>query len=211
MNKTPDTQYPIHALLEKRWSPRSFSGKPVSAEALGSLFEAARWAASCYNEQPWRYIVARKDQPDEYDKLLSCLVEGNQVWAMQAPVLMLAVTKKTFTFNGKPNAHARHDLGLATAGIMLQAAALDLYVHAMGGILPERAAEIYQVPDDFQVATGIALGFLGDLDSLDESMKATELETRVRKPLEEIVFTSSWAEPAAFLYGTASLRAVVVV
>ena len=199
MNKTPDTQYPIHALLEKRWSPRSFSGKPVSAEALGSLFEAARWAASCYNEQPWRYIVARKDQPDEYDKLLSCLVEGNQVWAMQAPVLMLAVTKKTFTFNGKPNAHARHDLGLATAGIMLQAAALDLYVHAMGGILPERAAEIYQVPDDFQVATGIALGFLGDLDSLDESMKATELETRVRKPLEEIVFTSSWAEPAAFL------------
>ena len=199
MNKTPDTHYPIHELMEKRWSPRAFSGKAVSAEALGSLFEAARWAASCYNEQPWRYIVARKEDPDEYDKLMSCLVEGNQVWAMQAPVLMLAVTKKTFTFNDKPNAHARHDLGLATAGIMLQATALDLYVHAMGGILPERAAEIYQVPDNFQVATGIALGYLGDPESLAEPMKATELEARVRKPLKDIVFGSSWEEPAGFL------------
>ncbi|MGB5440555.1 MAG: nitroreductase family protein [Gammaproteobacteria bacterium] len=199
MNKTPDTQYPIHALLQKRWSPRAFSGKTVSTEALGSLFEAARWAASCYNEQPWRYIVARKEDTAEYDRLMSCLVEGNQAWAMQAPVLMLAVTKKTFTFNDKPNAHARHDLGLATAGMMLQAAALDLYMHAMGGILPEKAAELYRVPDDFQVATGIALGYLGDPDSLAEPMKTTELEARVRKPLEEIVFASSWEKPAGFL------------
>ncbi len=199
MNKTPDTQYPIHELVQKRWSPRAFSAKPVSAEALGSLFEAARWAASCYNEQPWRYIVARKEQPEEYDRLMSCLVEGNQVWAMQAPVLMLAVTKKTFTFNDKPNAHARHDLGLATAGMMLQAAALDLYMHAMGGILPERAAEIYRVPEDFQVATGIALGYLGDPDSLAEPMKTTELEARVRKPLGEFVFASGWDKPAGFL------------
>jgi nitroreductase len=199
MNKTPDTQYPIHALLQKRWSPRAFSQKTVSTEALGSLFEAARWAASCYNEQPWRYIVARKEDAEEYDRLMSCLVEGNQAWAMQAPVLMLAVTKKTFTFNDKPNAHARHDLGLATAGMMLQAAALDLYMHAMGGILPEKAAELYRVPDDFQVATGIALGYLGDPDSLAEPMKTTELEARVRKPLEEIVFASSWEKPAGFL------------
>jgi len=199
MNKTPDTQYPIHALLQKRWSPRAFSGKTVSTEALGSLFEAARWAASCYNEQPWRYIVARKEDAEEYDRLMSCLVEGNQAWAIQAPVLMLAVTKKTFTFNDKPNAHARHDLGLATAGMMLQAAALDLYMHAMGGILPERAVELYRVPDDFQVATGIALGYLGDPDSLAEPMKTTELEARVRKPLEEIVFASSWEKPAGFL------------
>ena len=199
MNKSPDTQYPIHALLEKRWSPRAFSNKAVTAEALGSLFEAARWAASCYNEQPWRYIVARKEDADEYDRLMSCLVEANQVWAMQAPVLMLAVTKKTFTFNDKPNAHARHDLGLATAGMMLQAAALDLYMHAMGGILPDRAAELYQVPDDFQVATGIALGFLGDPETLEESMQAGELEARVRKPLSEIVFASNWGKPAGFL------------
>ena len=199
MNKTPDTQYPIHALLQKRWSPRAFSQKTVSTEALGSLFEAARWAASCYNEQPWRYIVARKEDAEEYDRLMSCLVEGNQAWAIQAPVLMLAVTKKTFTFNDKPNAHARHDLGLATAGMMLQAAALDLYMHAMGGILPERAVELYRVPDDFQVATGIALGYLGDPDSLAEPMKTTELEARVRKPLEEIVFASSWEKPAGFL------------
>ena len=199
MKKTADTHYPIHELLEKRWSPRAFSEKPVTAEVLGSLLEAARWAASCYNEQPWRFIVARKEEPDAYDTMLGCLVEGNQAWAVQAPVLMLAIAKKTFTLNGKPNVHARHDLGLATAGMMLQAGALDLYMHAMGGILPEKAAEIYQVPDDFEVCTGLALGYLGDPDSLAEPMKTGELEARVRKPLTEIVFASSWDEPAGFL------------
>lgn len=199
MNKTADTHYPIHELLEKRWSPRAFSEKAVTAEVLGSLFEAARWAASCYNEQPWRFIVARKEESDAYDTMLGCLVEGNQAWAVQAPVLMLAIAKKTFTLNGKPNIHARHDLGLATAGMMLQAAALDLYMHPMGGILPEKAMGTYQVPDDFEVATGLALGYLGDPDSLAEPMKSSELEARVRKPLTEIVFASSWEEPAGFL------------
>ena len=128
-----------------------------------------------------------------------CLVEGNQAWAVQAPVLMLGIAKKTFTRNGKPNVHGRHDLGLATAGMMLQATSMDLYMHAMGGILPERAAEIYGVPDDFEVSTGIALGYLGDPDSLDEPMKTTELELRVRKPLSEIVFAKGWKQPAGFL------------
>jgi len=199
MDKTAVTHYPIHELLAKRWSPRAFSGKAVTAEVLGSLFEAARWAASCYNEQPWRFIVARREDPDAYATLLSCLVEGNQAWAVQAPVLMLGIAKQTFTRNGKPNAHARHDLGLATAGMMAQAGALGLYMHAMGGILPEKAAGIYRVPDDFQVCTGIALGYLGDPESLAEPMKSGELEARVRKPLTEIVFASGWEEPAGFL------------
>ena len=199
MNKLANTHYPIHELLEKRWSPRAFSGQAVSAQVLGSLFEAVRWAASWYNEQPWRFIVARKEERAAHDRMMSCLVEANQAWAVQAPVLMLGIVKKTFTFNDEPNGHARHDLGLATAGMMLQAAALDLYVHPMAGILPEKAAEIYQVPDDFEVVTGLALGYLGDPDSLAEPMKTTELEARVRKPLAEIVFTSTWDEPAGFL------------
>ena len=141
MHKKAVTDYPIHDHLAQRWSPRAFSDKPVDAELLGSLFEAARWAASCFNEQPWRFIVALREQQQEYEVLKSCLTEGNQDWAMSAPVLGLGLAKRTFTRNGKVNNFARHDLGLATAGLMTQATAHGLYVHAMGGIHPERAAE----------------------------------------------------------------------
>ena len=199
MHKTAHTYYPIHEHLALRWSPRAFADKPVAAETLGSLFEAARWAASCYNEQPWRFLVAHRGQQDEYRKMLSCLVEGNQSWAIQAPVLGLGIAKKTFSLNGKLNKFAHHDLGLATAGLMAQATALGLHVHAMGGILAERAVELYRVPDDFDVLTGFAIGYLGDPDSLDESARASELEPRIRKPLTETVFSSGWGSPAAFL------------
>lgn len=199
MHKKAVTYYPIHDHLAHRWSPRAFADRPVMEQDLGSLFEAARWAASCYNEQPWRFIVARREQQDEYQKLLSCLVEGNQSWAIQAPVLGLGIVKKTFSMNGKPNNFAHHDLGLATAGLMAQATALGLYVHAMGGILPQRAVEIYQVPDDFDVLTGFAIGYPGDADSLEESMRASELEPRIRRPLTGTVFSSGWEQPAAFL------------
>jgi len=199
MHKKADTHYPIHDHLAHRWSPRAFADRPVTAQDLGSLFEAARWAASCYNEQPWRFIVARREQQDEYQKLLSCLVEANQTWAIQAPVLGLGIVKKTFSMNGKPNNFAHHDLGLATAGVMVQATALGLYVHAMGGILPQRAVEQYQVPDDFDVLTGFAIGYPGDPGSLEESMRASELEPRIRRPLTETVFSSGWEQPAAFL------------
>jgi len=198
MSKQSDNHYPIHDLLARRWSPRAFAAKPVTPDTLGSLFEAARWAASCYNEQPWRFIVARREEGDAYEKILSCLVEGNQAWAIQAPVLGLGVVKKTFTLNDKSNIHARHDLGLATAGLMVQAMELGIYVHAMGGIVPERAVALYRIPDDFEVATGFAIGYLGDPDSLAEPMKAGELESRVRKPLDETVFASSWESPADF-------------
>ena len=199
MHKKADNHYPIHEHLAYRWSPRAFADKPVTVETLGSLFEAARWAASCYNEQPWRFIVARREQGDDYEKLLSCLVDANQSWAMQAPVLGLGIAKKTFTLNGKANNFAQHDLGLATAGLMTQATAAGLHMHAMGGIHPQRAADIYQVPDDFEVLTGFAIGYLGDPDSLDESMQASERAARTRKPLTETVFSSGWERPAAFL------------
>ena len=199
MHKKADNHYPIHDHLAHRWSPRAFADRPVTAATLGSLFEAARWAASCYNEQPWRFIVALREQGEDYEKLLSCLVEGNQSWARQAPVLGLGIARKTFTMNGKPNNFAHHDLGLATAGLMAQATAEGLHVHSMGGILPQRAADIYRVPDDYQVLTGFAIGYLGDPNTLDDAMRATELEPRTRKPLTETVFSSDWEQPAAFL------------
>ena len=199
MHKKAVTDYPIHDHLAHRWSPRAFADRPVSTELLGSLFEAARWAASCYNEQPWRFIVARREQQDEYKTLMSCLMQGNQGWAMSTPVLGLGVAKRTFSLNGKPNRFFHHDLGLATAGLMAQATAHGLHVHAMGGIHPERAVEIYNVPDDFDVLTGFAIGYLGDPGTLKKDMRASEMEARTRKPLEETVFSSSWETPAEFL------------
>ena len=199
MSKQAVTNYPIHDHLAQRWSPRAFADRPVNAELLGSLFEAARWAASCFNEQPWRFIVAHREQPEEYALMKSCLTEGNQGWAMSAPVLGLGIAKQTFSRNGKPNRFAHHDLGLATAGLMVQATACGLHVHVMGGIHPERAVELFHVPDDFHVLTGFAIGYLGDPDTLAEDMRVSELEARSRKPLEEIVFSSGWGRPADFL------------
>src|SRR4051812_5734054 len=135
--------HPIHELLSKRWSPYAFAGRAVTDDDLRSLFEAARWAASSYNEQPWTYIVATKPNSEDFDRLLSCLVEGNQAWAAAAPVLALGCTSLNFALNGKPNAAAVHDLGLASASLTLEATARGLSVHQMIGILPDRARELY--------------------------------------------------------------------
>jgi nitroreductase len=190
--KAVSPDHPILELLSTRWSPYAFSERPVSNEDLCSLFEAARWAASSYNEQPWRYIVATRANPVEFERLLSCLVEGNQPWAKSAPVLALGCTSLNFAYNGKPNAAALHDLGLASANLTLEANARGLLVHQMIGILPDRARELYQIPDDVQPLTGLAIGYLGDLNALPEPYKARDLAPRTRKPLAEIVFGDQW-------------------
>ena len=145
-HKRAKPDHPIHELLASRWSPYGFADRPVSDDDLRSLFEAARWAPSSYNEQPWRYIVATKANPEEFERLLSCLVEGNQAWAKAAPVLALGCTSLNFVRNGKPNAAAVHDLGLASASLVLEATARGLFVHQMIGILPDKARELYQHP-----------------------------------------------------------------
>src|SRR3954449_2473244 len=118
--KTATPDHPVHELITRRWSPYAFADRPVSEDDLRSLFEAARWAASSYNEQPWRYLLATKAHAAEFERLLSCLVEGNQVWAKAAPVLALGCTSLNFALNGKPNAAAHHDLGLASASLTLE-------------------------------------------------------------------------------------------
>src|SRR6516162_8529709 len=124
---TPD--HPIQGLIAQRWSPYAFLERPVSDEDLRSVFEAARWAASSYNEQPWRYIVATRANPSEFERLLSCLVEGNQAWARAVPVLALGCTSLYHALNGKPNAAAAHDLGAASATLTFEATARGLFVH----------------------------------------------------------------------------------
>lgn len=186
--------HPIHELIAKRWSPYALSDRPVSREDLRSLFEAARWSASSYNEQPWRYIVASKDDPEAFERVLSCLVEGNQPWAKAAPVLAIGCTSLNFALNGKPNAAAQHDLGLASATLTVEATARGLFVHQMIGILPDRVRELYAVPDDFLPLTGLAIGYLGDVNDLPESYRPRDLSPRQRRPLPEFVFGDRWGE-----------------
>ena len=192
MSKQADTDYPVHQLIADRWSPYGFSDSVPPTDDLLALFEAARWAASSYNEQPWSYIVATRDNADEFDRLLGCLVEGNQTWAGNAPVLALSVASLTFTRNGKPNAAAIHDLGLAAGNLCLEATARGLAVHQMIGILPEVARETYQIPDDHQPLTGLAIGYAANPDTLRDALRKRDESPRERKPLAEFVFAGKW-------------------
>ena len=192
MSKQSSTDYPVHDLITKRWSPYSFDDRPVSESDLRSLFEAARWAASSYNEQPWSYIVATKENPEEFERLLSCMVEGNQVWAKAAPVLALGIATLKFARNNKPNRVAVHDLGLAAGNLCLEATARGLMVHQMVGILPDKAREIYELPEDSEAVTGLAIGYVGNPDSLPDTLKERDRAARQRKPLGEFVFGGKW-------------------
>jgi nitroreductase len=194
---TPD--HPIQDLIARRWSPYAFSDRPVSDEDLRSLFEAARWAASSYNEQPWRYLVATRANPEEFDRLLSCLVEGNQAWAKAAPVLALGCTSLFFTLNGKPNAAAVHDLGLASATLTLEATARGLFVHQMIGILPDRARELYRIPEGVRPLTGLAIGYAADPATLPENYRQRDLTARTRKRLAEFVFAGEWGQASGLV------------
>lgn len=192
MMKEASADHPIHELIVKRWSPYGFSDRPVAEDDLRSLFEAARWAPSSYNEQPWSYIVATKDDPEEFDRLLSCLVEPNQAWAKNAPVLALAVASLDFRRNNKPNAAAIHDLGLAAAHLTFEATARGLYVHQMIGILPDKARELYEVADGHQPVTALGIGYAADPNTLPDPLKQRDLAPRQRKPLAEFVFAGRW-------------------
>jgi nitroreductase len=192
MHKQATPDHAIHELIARRWSPYAFADRTVSEEDLRSLFEAARWAASSYNEQPWSYIVAAKANAEEHERLVSCLVEGNQAWAKAAPVVGIGCTRLHFVRNGKPNAAAVHDLGLASATLTLEATARGLHVHQMIGILPERARELYRIPEGVQPLTGLAIGYVGDPSTLPEAYRQRDLAPRQRKPLGEFVFGGQW-------------------
>lgn len=188
----------VHELIRDRWSPRAFSDQDVSPDDLAAILDAARWAASSYNEQPWRFIVATKHDPAGYQKLLSLLVPFNQSWAKSAPILILMVAKKTFTHNQQPNRYAVHDAGAALANLSLQATALGLHNHSMAGFDYERARTELNLPDDYEVAAVTALGYVGSPDQLSDDLRQRELETRQRKPLSQLAFTTEWETPFQF-------------
>ncbi|MBD2296173.1 nitroreductase family protein [Anabaena sphaerica FACHB-251] len=194
MEKPANSQYPIHPLLQQRWSPLAFSNKSITAETLCSLLEAARWTASCYNEQPWYFIVATQENPQEFSKLLSCLVEANQVWAKNAPVLMISVAKLNFEKNGNPNRHAFYDAGAAVCSLTTQATSLGLFVHQMGGFDLAKAQELYNIPENYEPIAAIAVGYPGDPQTLPEQYQQREFAPRQRKPQHTFVFTGTWGE-----------------
>jgi len=198
-DKTATPDHPILDVLKKRWSPYVFSDKPVSPADLQSIFEAARWAPSSYNEQPWSYIVATKEQSDEFAKVLSCLVEGNQAWAKNAFALGLGVITHNFKLNGKPNKAAAHDLGLASSDLVTEATSRGLYVHQMIGVVPDKAREVFQIPEGSEALTWLAIGYRGDPSTVPDALRQRDESTRQRKTLGEFVFSGKWGAAAPFL------------
>ncbi len=185
---------PVEELILKRWSPRAFADKPVSSADLQTIFTAGSWAASSYNEQPWRFIVGVKPS-ETHTKLLRALIPMNQSWAESAPVLYASFAKKTFSHNQAPNGSAVHDVGAASATISLEATALGLHTHGMAGFDKELLRASFGVPSDFDPVACWALGYLGDPANLPENFKLPEQQPRDRKPLSAFVF-NDWDRAA---------------
>ena len=196
MEKPAETQFPIHDLLVRRWSPRAFDERPVEPHTLWPLFEAARWAPSSNNEQPWRFIVAtKKDHEAEWGRLFDCLVEGNRIWVIRAPVLILSIASLNFEDDGKPNRHAIHDTGLAVENLVLQATALGLIAHQMAGFDVVKARTDLRIPAGYEPIAMIAIGYPGDPAVLPERLKVRELRPRSRRPIREWTFLGQWKHP----------------
>jgi nitroreductase len=185
----------VEEIILKRWSPRAFADKAVSSADLTKIFTAASWAASSSGEEPWRFLVGRRGDAT-YAKIFDALVEFNQAWAKSAPVLVLSAGKKTFSGNGQPNGYALHDTGAASATMSLEAIALGIHTHGMGGFDKDKARANFGIPEDFEIGAVWALGYLGDPETLSEKLKERELAPRTRKPLRDFVF-AAWDEPAS--------------
>lgn len=191
--KPADTQYPIHELLKRRWSTRAFSNRPLEVEALRSVFEAARWAPSSGNGQPWGFIVARREQTAEFEKLASVLNPGN-AWAKQAGALAISVAALDRA-PGKANPHAWHDVGLASENLALQAYSMGLAVHMMAGFDAAMAREIFAIPERWDPVAMIALGHPGDPHDLPEEIRQKDLTPRQRRPISEFLYSGKWGQP----------------
>ena len=198
--KAADTSVDLHDLIKSRSSPVGFDpDRAIAKNKLLRMLEAARWAASSYNLQPWRFIVARRENSDEFQKMLSALQEGNAAWAQYAAVLMITVIKK----RSRPdtlNRHASHDLGLAVSQMVLQALDDGIHAHQMAGFFPDKAREIYGIPDEYEPFTAIAFGYkILDLSHLSQAHRQREQAPRQRQPLREMIYSGAWQQKADFL------------
>jgi len=198
--KIADTTTYLNDLIARRYSPRAFDPtKSIEHDKLLSILEAARWTASSSNLQPWRFIVAPKENKAEFDKILSVIKDGNIPWAQNAGVLMIGVINK-YRRPDVLNRHASHDLGQAIAQMVLQALEHDIYARQMGGFYPDKAREVYNIPEQYEPFTAIAFGYKTlDLSHLTDVHRERESAIRERQPLTDMIFSGSWAQTADFL------------
>jgi nitroreductase len=196
--KVAQTDYPIHEFLSRRWSPRAFAKQPIEPEKIRSLLEAARWSASGGNLQPWAFLIATREQSELFARMVGCLAEGNVPWASRAALLGITVAR-LLRPSGQPNRHAWHDVGLAMQNLVVQATALDIYVHQMGGFSADKARIEFDIPVEHEAVTMFAAGYLGDPATLPEKNRESELSLRTRRPLQEFVFGERWGDVAAIV------------
>lgn len=185
--KIADSNYPIIEPIKNRWSARAFSDKKITEEELNTLFEAARWAASANNEQPWQYMFAHNGT-EGFEKIWQCLMPGNQPWAKNANVLVVSIARKTMASNQAPNYYSHHDLGMANAHLLIQATAQNIYGHPMAGFDKAKLTSELNLNPDQEALCVIALGYLADAETLEEPFKTRETTPRMRKNLESFVF-----------------------
>jgi nitroreductase len=187
-----NVDHPILDVIRSRWSPAIYSPQTVEPEKLFSILEAARWAPSSSNAQPWSFLVARKEEPEEFARMLSCLVPANISWARHVPVLMITVAKLHFD-NGNVNRHAFHDTGIATGFLMLQAASLGILAHGMAGFDPAKARELYAIPESHEAVAALGVGYLGDEQGAPEELRKRN-QRKPRRTLGQFVFAGRWGE-----------------
>lgn len=192
IKKTKNT-HAFNSLIENRWSTRAFKPTKVEQRKINSILEAATWAPSAFNEQPWRFIVGKKGG-ETYDKILESLIEWNQKWAANADVLVLNITKRNFAHNNKPNATFEYDLGQAVAFMALEVVNQGLVSHQMSGFDPKLAAELFNINSEFKVVSVIAIGYYGNIDELSKDMIDAEKATRNRKGFDSLVFEEGFNE-----------------
>ena len=191
-DKVAETEYFVIDLVKNRWSPRAFSRTPIEHEKIMPLLEAARWAPSGFNEQPWNFILFKKENREEFNKIIDILSPRNQLCAKNAPLIMLSVARINFERNGKFNRHSLHDVGAAVNSMTLQATSMGLFVHQMAGFDAEKAKEQFNIPDGFEPVAAIAVGYYGNQDDLPEEFIKSETLERNRKFINEFTFEGDW-------------------
>jgi nitroreductase len=199
MQKLAITQTPINETVAMRWSPRAFdASKPVSQQQIIALLEAARWAPSCFGDQPWRFIVWNKTaDATAWQQAFDCLADSNKTWVINVPVLILICADTLFGHNQSPNRWAQYDTGAAAENLVLQASHMGLGAHQMGGFNSDIAREKFNIPAQFTPMAMLAIGYIGEADNLPEELKARELADRQRKPLGELFFNGVWNKAIA--------------
>jgi nitroreductase len=197
MQKTANTSVPINAMIANRWSPRAFdASKAVSHEQIIALLEAARWAPSCFGDEPWRFIVWDKNtDAASWQQAFDCLAPSNQTWVKNVPILMLVCADTLFGHNQKENRWAQYDTGAAAENLCLQASSMGLVAHQMGGFNADTARETFKIPAQITPMAMLAIGYEGDANDLPEELKTRELAARKRKPLGETFFAGAWGKP----------------